>query len=94
VDQESGLRPFAHTARMNPATIASHGLLPGRDWTIATPAGVQPMRIQPDPGVPPGSLLVGAAPLGRGPWQGDNPIDLASPGATTWRLIPARIREA
>jgi anaerobic selenocysteine-containing dehydrogenase len=94
VDQESGLRPFARTARMNPATIASHGLLPEREWTVATPSGAARMRIAPDPTVPPGALLAGAAPQGRGPWQGGNPIDLASPGATTWRLIPARIREA
>lgn len=94
VDQESGLRPFARTARMNPATIASHGLLPDREWTVATPSGAARMRIAPDPTVPPGALLAGAAPQGRGPWQGGDPIELAAPGGRTWRLIPARIREA
>ncbi len=94
VDQESGLRPRAQTALMNPATIASHGLHPRRDWLVATAAGSQRMRVEPDPGVPPGVLLVSAAPQGRGPWQGGNPINLATPDGTTWRLSPAHIREA
>lgn len=94
VDQESGLRPFANVARVNPATVASHGLRPNRRWRVSTPQGAITMRIEPDPTVPPGAILAGAEPQGALPWNAGNPVDLAAPDGKTWRLLPASITEA
>lgn len=94
VDQESGLRPFANVACLNPATIASHGLRPNCRWRLSTPHGAIAMRVEPDPSVPPGAILVGAAPQGAPPWNAGNPVDLAAPEGKTWRLLPASITEA
>ncbi len=94
VDQESGLNPFADGAHVNPETIANLALLPKKRCVVNTPEGSIKVQIRPDPTVPPGAILMSGAPNGPKPWDVANPVELASPGQKSWRIIPAVIKEA